>query len=147
MTLLKSKNIYSPKGTVKTKKGNPQTKRRYGYTYNHRSIRNKQATHFLKMSMSPEPSLQIRENPSKQHTWEKRHISLVIKEMQVKMQWDITSYLPKWLKFKTQNNMFIGLEFTHSSGRGINCNHHFKKFSGIINNSWDYSLYDTVIRS
>ena len=84
MTLLKSKNIYSPKGTVKTKKGNPQTKRRYGYTYNHRSIRNKQATHFLKMSMSPEPSLQIRENPSKQHTWEKRHISLVIKEMQVK---------------------------------------------------------------
>ena len=47
------------------------------------------------MSMSPEPSLQIRGNPSKQHTWEKWHISLVIKEMQVKKQWDITSYLPK----------------------------------------------------
>lgn len=99
------------------------------------------------MSMSPEPSLQIRGNPSKQHTWEKWHISLVIKEMQVKKQWDITSYLPKQLKFKTQNNMFIGLELTHSSGRGINCDHHFEKLSGIINNSWYYSLYDTAIHS
>ena len=43
--------------------------------------------------------------------------------------------------------MFIELELTHSSGRGINCHHHFKKLSGIINNSWNYSHYDTEFHS
>lgn len=54
------------------------------YTYNHKSIRKRQTTRFLKMSMSLEPLLHKRGNPSKQQTCEKWHISLVIKEMQIK---------------------------------------------------------------
>lgn len=42
MTLLKVKIYIHQKTQLRQKKGNPQTRRRYGYTYNHRSIRNKQ---------------------------------------------------------------------------------------------------------
>ena len=96
------------------------------------------------MSISLEPMLHKRGNPSKQQTCEKWHISLVIKEMQIKMQWDITNHLPKQLKVKTQNKVFIE---PYSSGGDINCYHNFKKLFGTVNDSWEYSFYDTAVYS